>query len=100
MFDFGNYPENRSDDKGTEPEAVTTFVEGANTFAVIGLERSGDVLIYNINDIYNPFFVQRLRNTSPEGLLVISAEDSPNGKTILVVSNEFPSDATLNIYSK
>lgn len=100
LFDFGNYPENRSDDKGTEPEAVVTFVEGNNTFAVIGLERSGDVLIYNINDIYNPFFVQRLRNTSPEGLLVISAEDSPNGKTVLVVSNEFPSDATLNIYSK
>ncbi|MFD2725371.1 choice-of-anchor I family protein [Hyunsoonleella rubra] len=100
LFDFGNYPENRSDDKGTEPEAVTTFVEGDNTYAVIGLERSGDVLIYNIRDIYNPFFVQRLRNTSPEGLLVVDAEDSPNGKTLLIVSNEFPDDATLNIYSK
>ena len=100
LFNFGNYPEKRSDDKGTEPEAVTTFVEGDNTYAVIGLERSGDVLIYNIRDVYNPFFVQRLRNTSPEGLLVIKADDSPNGKTLLVVSNEFPSDATLNIYSK
>lgn len=100
LFDFGNYPENRSDDKGTEPGAVTTFVEGDNTYAVIGLERSGDVLIYNIRDIYNPFFVQRLRNTSPEGLLIVNAEDSPNGKTLLIVSNEFPDDATLNIYSK
>lgn len=100
LYDFGNYPENRSDDKGTEPEAVTTYSDGLDTYAIIGLERSGDVLVYNINDIYNPRFVQRLRNTSPEGLLVISPEDSPNGKTLLVVSNEFPDDATLNIYSK
>lgn len=100
LFEFGSYPESRSDDKGTEPEAVTTFVEGENTFAVIGLERSGDVLIYNISDIYNPVFIQRLRNTSPEGLLVIDAAVSPNGKTLLVVSNEHPDDATLNIYSK
>ncbi|CAM1364497.1 choice-of-anchor I family protein [Tenacibaculum xiamenense] len=100
LYEFGNYPEGRSDDKGTEPEAVTTFAEGDNIYAVIGLERSGDVLIYNIRDVYNPVFVQRLRNTSPEGLLVVNAADSPNGKTLLIVSNEAPDDATLNIYSK
>lgn len=100
LFDFGNYPENRSDDKGTEPEAVTTFVEGENTFAVIGLERSGDVLVYNISDVYNPIFIQRLRNTSPEGLTIVNAEDSPNGKLLIIVSNEAPDTATLNIYSK
>ncbi len=100
LFDFGSYPEGRSDDKGTEPEAVTTYEEGGNTFAVIGLERSGDVLVYNITDVHNPIFVQRLRNTSPEGLLIIPAVDSPNGKTLLVVSNEFPEDGKLNIYSK
>lgn len=100
IYDFGSYPENRSDDKGSEPEAVTTFVEGSNTYAVIGLERSGDVLIYNISDIYNPIFIQRLRNTSPEGLTIVNADDSPNGKTLLIVSNEFPDTATLNIYSK
>lgn len=97
---FGSYPEGRSDDKGTEPEAVTTFTQDDHTYAVIGLERSGDVLVYNITDIYNPIFIQRLANTSPEGLLVVNAEDSPNGKTLLIVSNEFPDDATLNIYSK
>lgn len=99
LYEFGSYPENRSDDKGTEPESVTTYSDGTNTFAIIGLERSGDVLIYNINDIYNPRFVQRLRNTSPEGLLIVNAEESPNGKTLLIVSNEFPNDATLNIYT-
>ncbi|GAA4236386.1 hypothetical protein GCM10022291_20600 [Postechiella marina] len=100
LYDFGSYPESRSDDKGVEPEAVTTYTDGMNTYAIIGLERSGDVLVYNITDIYNPIFVQRLRNTSPEGLLVINANESPNGKTLLVVSNEFPEDANLNIYSK
>jgi len=100
LFDFGNYQENRSDDKGSEPEAVTTFVEGENTFAVIGLERSGDVLVYNISDIYNPILIQRLRNTSPEGLTIVNEDDSPNGKTLLIVSNEAPETATLNIYSK
>ena len=100
LYEFGSYPEGRSDDKGTEPEAVTTFTEGDNTYAVIGLERSGDVLIYNIRDVHNPIFVQRLRNTSPEGLLIVNAENSPNGKTLLIVSNEAPDDATLNIYSK
>jgi len=99
LYEFGSYPENRSDDKGTEPESVTTYSDGTNTFAIIGLERSGDVLIYNINDIYNPRFVQRLRNTSPEGLLIVNAEDSPNGKTLLIISNEFPDNATLNIYT-
>ncbi len=97
---FGSYPENRSDDKGTEPEAVTTFTSGDQIFAVVGLERSGDVFVYNITDVHNPVFIQRLKNTSPEGLLVIDAANSPNGKTLLVVSNEFPDDATLNIYSK
>jgi len=102
LYEFGNYPENRSDDKGTEPESVITFVEGDNTYAVIGLERSGDVLVYNIRDIYNPIFIQRLRNTSPEGLTIVDAADSPNGKTLLIVSNEDEdaSGATLNIYSK
>ena len=100
LYDFGSYAENRSDDKGSEPEAVTTFTEGSNTFAVIGLERTGDVLIYNISDIYNPIFIQRLRNSSPEGLTIVDADDSPNGKTLLIVSNEAPDTATLNIYSK
>ena len=99
LNEFGSYPENRSDDKGTEPESVTTYTDGVDTYAIIGLERSGDVLVYNINDVYNPRFIQRLRNTSPEGLLIVKAEDSPNGKTLLIVSNEYPSDATLNIYT-
>ncbi|MGY6648409.1 choice-of-anchor I family protein [Wenyingzhuangia sp. IMCC45574] len=95
---FGSYPDNRSADKGTEPEAVTTFKDGDTTFAVIGLERSGDVLVYNISNVNAPIFLQRLKNTSPEGLLIVDAANSPNGKTLLIVSNE-KGAKHINIYS-
>ncbi len=77
-----------------------TFTVNDTAYAIVRLERSGDVLVYNITDVFNPVFIQRLRNTSPEGLLIIDAADNPNGKTLLVVSNEFPDEATLNIYTK
>ena len=97
--ELGNYPDKRSDDKGVEPEAVITYSLNQKVFAAIGLERSGDVLIYDITDVNQPVFVQNLENTSPEGLLIVSKEDSPNGKTLLIVCNEHPDDATVNVYS-
>ncbi len=98
-IELGSYPDGRSDAKGTEPEAVTTAKIGDKTLAFVGLERSGNVFIFDISTPSSPEFLQNLDNTSPEGLLVINAKDSPNGKTLLVVSNEFPDDATLNIFS-
>ena len=97
---LGTYPDNRSDDKGTEPEAVTTLKTGKYIYAFIGLERSGNVFVYDITNPFRPVYLQNLENTSPEGLLAIPAKDSPNGKELLIVSNEFPEDATLNIFSK
>lgn len=88
--ELGSYPENRSDDKGTEPEAVVTYSTNNNTYAFIGLERSGDVFIFNITNPNSPVFMKSLKNTSPEGLLIVPATDSPNGKDLLIVSNEFP----------
>lgn len=88
--ELGTYPEGRSDDKGTEPEAVTTYATATNVYAFVGLERSGDVFIFDITNPAAPQFLNSLSNTSPEGLLVIPASDSPNGKDLLVVSNEFP----------
>ncbi len=88
--ELGTYPENRSDDKGTEPEAVITYTIGEFTYAFIGLERSGNVFVYDISNPTAPVFLQNLQNTSPEGLTVVPAADSPNGKDLLIVSNEFP----------
>ena len=47
-----NKGDNRSDDKGAEPEAITTGEINGRTYAFIGLERVGGIFVY---DITNPF---------------------------------------------
>ena len=84
--------DNRSDNKGAEPEAVTVGEIGGRPFAFVGLERAGGgVLVYDLSDPTNPEFVQYARNdedVAPEGLVFISAEDSPNGQPLLTIANE------------
>ena len=92
--------DNRSDNKGAEPEAVTTGEIGGVPFAFVGLERAGGgVLVYDLSDPTNPEFVQYARSDediAPEGLVFISAEDSPTGKPLLTVANE--ESNTLAVY--
>ncbi|WP_299405277.1 choice-of-anchor I family protein [Acaryochloris sp. IP29b_bin.148] len=84
--------DSRSDNKGAEPEAVTVGVVGSRTYAFIGLERAGGgVLVYDVSTPTQPEFLQYIRSDediAPEGLTFISAEDSPNGRNLLVVTNE------------
>lgn len=89
-IELGSYPEKRSDDKGTEPESVITYETTNNVYAFVGLERSGDVFIFDITTPSSPIFLTSLENTSPEGLLFIPASESPNGNDLFIVSNEFP----------
>ncbi len=98
-LELGTYPDGRSDAKGTEPESVTTIAIGEKTIAFVGLERSGNVFVFDISNPSSPIFLQNLENTSPEGLVAIPASESPNGKDLLIVSNEFPDAAALKIYS-
>lgn len=49
--------DNRSDDKGPEPEAVTIVQIAGKTYALIGLERIGGIMIYDISDPTSPEFV-------------------------------------------
>jgi len=103
--------DNRSDDKGPEPEAVTIGTINGQTFAFIGLERAGGIMVYNVTNPQNPGFVQYLNNRDfsvsqenleagmagdlgPEGLAFIAAEDSPNGKPMLAVGNEVSGTTT------
>jgi len=88
--ELGTYAEGRSDDKGTEPESVVTYAIGESVYAFIGLERTGDVFIFDITNTQAPNFIKSLPNTSPEGLLIVPAAESPNGKDLIIVSNEFP----------
>jgi hypothetical protein len=89
----------RSDNKGTEPEGVVLGKAFGRTYAFMGLERTGGIMVYDVSDPFSPTFVQYLNTTpddiSPEGLLFIKEEDSPNGKPLLVVSHEISSTTTI-----
>ena len=89
----------RSDDKGAEPESVTVGMIDGKPYGFIGLERAGGgVLVYDLSDPTEPEFTQYIRtegDIAPEGLQFIAATDSPNGKPILVVANEESNTTTL-----
>ena len=86
-----NDDDGRSDDKGAEPESVEILKINNKHILFVGLERNDQVLVYDISTPSSPKFIQILSNVgdeAPEGLLAIPAKDSPNGKDLLVVSNE------------
>jgi hypothetical protein len=82
----------RSDNKGPEPEGVVLGKAFGRTYAFIGFERTGGIVVYDVSDPFAPSFVQYINTTpndiSPEGVLFIKEDDSPNGKSLLVTSNE------------
>lgn len=108
--DEGNALDSRSDAKGPEPEGLAVGKIGSKTFAFVGLERMGGVLVYDITNPSAPTRVDYLNtrdewtsdpealaiagnlatvgDLGPEGLVFIPAAQSPNGKPLLVVGNE------------
>ena len=89
----GDETDGRSDDKGPEPEAIAVGTIGSSTYAFIGLERSGGVMMYDISTPADPTFVQYLNtgdlgDVSPEGIVFVSAKDSPTRTPLLLVSFE------------
>ncbi len=99
----------RSDNKGPEPEGLTLAVINERTYAFIGLERIGGVMVYDITDPMAVSFVTYANNRDfsgdaesgtagdlgPEGLLFIPSEESPNGANLLVVTNEISGTTTI-----
>jgi Ca2+-binding RTX toxin-like protein len=86
----------RSDNKGPEPEGMTVGTIEGRTYAFIGLERTGGVMIYDVTNPTQPTFIEYIptpNDIAPEGLLFVSAADSPNGKPLLITTNE-ESDTT------
>jgi len=98
MFNAGhdnNNLDDRSDNKGPEPEGVVVGTFGRKTFAFIGLERVGGVMVYDVTRPTAPVFTTYLNtrlgaggDLGPEGLALIPAKDSPNGKPLLIVGHE------------
>lgn len=95
-----NDDDGRSDDKGAEPESVEILNIGNQRYILfVGLERNDQVLVYDITNPTAPQFLSILSHTgdeAPEGLLVVPSKDSPNGKDLLIVSNE--DSGTVTIY--
>ncbi|MCB1958719.1 MAG: hypothetical protein KDG55_23850, partial [Rhodocyclaceae bacterium] len=60
----GDEIDNRSDNKGPEAEAVTIASLWGRTYAFIGLERIGGVVIYDIGNPRAPQFVDYINNRS------------------------------------
>ena len=90
-----NTLDSRSTSKGPEPEGVTVAQFGNKNFAFVGLERVGGVMVYDVSNPAAATFVNYLNtrdgitgDRGPEGITVIKANDSPNGKPLLVVGNE------------
>lgn len=107
----------RSPNKGPEPESVVVQRFGKKTFAFIGLERVGGVMVYDVTDPAASKYVTYIntrassgtvvKNTNgdngivnggdrgPEGLVVLPAAKSPNGKPMLIVANEISGTTAL-----
>lgn len=99
----------RSDNKGPEPEGITINEIAGRTYAFIGLERIGGIITYDITNPLKPLFKGYFNNRNflgdpkaggagdlgPEGVLFISAKDSPNNLSLLVTTNEVSGSTTI-----
>jgi len=101
--------DNRSDDKGPEPEGVVVGKVYGREYAFIGLERIGGVVVYDVTNPHAPTFIDYVNNrdfSQPaqsagaldlgvEGLIFIPIEDSPTRKPLLVTGNEVSGTTTV-----
>lgn len=99
---ISNNADERSDNKGPEPEGVALGEINGRMYAFIGLERHSGILIYDVTDPQRPEFVnyqlsrdfgaaansEQAGDLGPEGLTFIPGDVSPNGKPLLAVSYE------------
>ena len=102
--------DNRSDNKGPEPEGVAVGQIDGRTYAFVGLERIGGMAVFDVTSPTSPTFVEYVTtrdftksstdgttDSGPEVMSFVSAENSPNGKPLVVMSNEW--SGTIVIWS-
>ena len=104
----------RSHKKGVEPESVSVLETNGKIYAVIGLERMGGIMVYDISDpdkaVYADYLnvrgfskaveeedngLSRLGDLGPEGICTVPAEDSPTGNAMILVANEISGTVTV-----
>lgn len=105
-----NYlPQDRSDDKGSEPEGIAVGIVGDARVAVLGLERMSALVVFDISNLRAPSltkWIQMMPVTStpvsqatawsPEGVVFVPAEKSPNGKALFITSFELSGSLTIH----
>ena len=91
--------DDRSDDKGPEPEALALGEMDGRTYAFIGMERNNAIFAYDITLPSDPHMVGYMMpstaHNSPEGLEFIAAKDSPTGKPLLAIAYEMTGTVAL-----
>lgn len=109
--------DDRSDNKGAEPEGVTIGEIDGRYYAFVGLERIGGIMTFDVTDPTAPVFQDYINprdftvdidqidagnlpadaagDLGPEGLLFIPADQSPDGTPLLVVGNEVSGTTTV-----
>jgi 2',3'-cyclic-nucleotide 2'-phosphodiesterase/3'-nucleotidase/5'-nucleotidase len=101
--------DNRSRAKGPEPEGIAVGRAFQRTWAFIGLERIGGVMVYDVTDPSNARFATYANNRNffgsfsfatagdlgPEGILFIDEGDSPTGEPLVVTANEISGTTTI-----
>lgn len=103
--------DDRSDNKGPEPEGVVVASVFERTWAFVGLETVGGIMAFDVTDPTSATFetyenprnfagdvaVGTADDSAPEGLVFVSGEDSPTDAPLLVVSNE--ESGSVSIYA-
>ncbi len=112
--------DNRSDNRGPEPEGLDVGMVGDRRLLFVGLERTGGVMAWDITDPERPVWTGWVNprnptartsddmdgdgkpdgpfaagDVAPEGVLLIPASASPNGSPLLAVCNEVSGTTTL-----
>ena len=111
-----NKLDSRSDAKGPEPESIAVAKAGDKTYAYIGLERIGGIMLYDITNPADAFFCDYINSrdftvdfpesgtdplqgdVSVEGICAVPAEHSPTGYPLLLAANEV--SGTVAVYQQ
>ncbi len=110
-----NKGDSRSDDKGPEPEGLDVGVIGGRTYAFIGLERTGGIIMFDVTNPEAPAYAGYENNRNfatsldfslkgdlavagdlgPEGVTFIPAYGNPLKVPLLAVASEVSGTVTL-----
>lgn len=89
----GSPIDNRSDNKGPEPEGVDVGEIRGRPYAFAGAERQGGLFAYDLGDDPGRASLAGYVNTreddlGPEGIRFVPGDDGPTGKPLVLVTNE------------